>query len=157
MTLLGNVVWFFLGGWFIFLLYAIGAIIFFPMMIPLFRLAVYSAWPFGKDVVTKDQLSAYRTLKNGKIDSNALETTLQVSSGFLNILWMLTFGWLLALLHLFFSLVNLSFFFLIITIPNIGGHWKLIRVAFMPFNKVIVRKEIANEIVLGLEKNKLKI
>jgi uncharacterized membrane protein YccF (DUF307 family) len=49
----------------------------------------------------------------------------------------------LALVHLSASFLNLCFFWTIIAIPNIGGHWKLIRVAFLPFNKVIVSSGVA--------------
>jgi uncharacterized membrane protein YccF (DUF307 family) len=146
MTLLGNIIWFFLGGWTLFLCYALGAVIFFPMFIPLFRLAVFALWPFGRDVVTRAQLDRYRQVKGIAADPSALDTTLKHASAVLNLLWMLTFGWLLALVHLVASLANLCLFFLIVTIPNIGGHWKLIRVAFLPFNKVIVPSALAQDI-----------
>ena len=48
MALLGNIIWFILGGWFLFILYAIAAVIFFPMFLPLFRIAKYAAFPFGR-------------------------------------------------------------------------------------------------------------
>jgi uncharacterized membrane protein YccF (DUF307 family) len=48
-------------------------------------------------------------------------------------------------------------FWTIIAIPNIGGHWKLIRVAFLPFNKVIVPSAVAQEINEGIVKAKLGI
>ena len=146
MALLGNIIWFFLGGWALFLTYALGAVIFFPMFIPLFRLAVFALWPFGRDVVTRAQLDRYRQVKGIAADASALDTTLKHASAVLNLLWMLTFGWLLALVHLLASLANLCLFFLIVTIPNIGGHWKLIRVAFLPFNKVIVPSALAQDI-----------
>ena len=153
MTLLGNIVWFLLFGWTLFLVYALAAIIFFPVFIPLFRLARYSLWPFGKDVVTQSELDAYRKLNGAEAESE-VSTTL---SGVLNVLWMLTFGWVLALAHLFCSIANLFLFFLIVTIPNIAGHWKMIRVAFLPFNKVIVPKQLADEIAVAMAKSKLDL
>jgi len=54
-------------------------------------------------------------------------------------------------------LVNAIFFWLIVTIPNIGANFKLIRVAFMPFNKVIVPKKVAEEIEEEIIKKKLNI
>jgi len=155
MALLGNIIWFFLGGWALFLGYALGAILFFPMFIPLFRLALYALWPFGRDVVTRAQLDRYRQIKGGGGDGSAVDTTLKNVSAVLNVLWMLTFGWFLALVHLAASFANLCLFFLIVTIPNIGGHWKLIRVAFLPFNKVIVPASLAQEIRDGLAKARL--
>lgn len=155
MALLGNILWFFLGGWALFIAYTLGAIFFFPMFIPLFRLACYAVWPFGRDVVTQAQLDRYRQVKGLASESSAIGTTMKNVSAVLNILWMLTFGWVLALIHLMASLGNLCMFFLIVTIPNIVGHWKLIRVGFLPFNKVIVPKAVAEEIRQEIAKSKL--
>jgi uncharacterized membrane protein YccF (DUF307 family) len=157
MRLLGNIVWLILGGWVLFLTYTVAAIIFFPLFIPLFRLARYALWPFGRGLVTQSQLIKYREIKSIESKDHLLGSTARRISGVLNILWMLTFGWFLALVHLFSAIFNMFLFFLIVTIPNIGGHWKLIRVAFMPFNKVIVPQSIADEINKELVKNKLNI
>ena len=157
MRLLGNIIWFFLGGWLLFIIYAISAIVFFPMFIPLFRLARYAVWPFGRDVVTKSQLDEYRKTKNIESGSSVAEEGIKNLSGLLNLIWMFTFGWLLALTHLICSLINLCFFWTIVAIPNIGGHWKLIRVAFLPFNKVIVPVSVSQEITDGIAKGRLGI
>ena len=157
MRLLGNIIWFFLGGWFLFIMYAIGAILFFPMFIPLFRLALFALWPFGRDVVTRAQLDQYRQAKNFGAVTSTTEEVFNNVSGLLNILWMLTFGWILALGHFVCSFINLLFFWTIVAIPNIGGHWKLIRVAFLPFNKVIVPSNVAQEITDEIAKAKLGI
>jgi uncharacterized membrane protein YccF (DUF307 family) len=84
-----------------------------------------------------------------------LDVALKNVSAVLNVLWMLTFGWALALVHLLASFANLCLFFLIVTIPNIGGHWKLIRVAFLPFNKVIVPSRVAQDIREDLARSRL--
>jgi uncharacterized membrane protein YccF (DUF307 family) len=157
MALLGNIMWFFLGGWLLFILYAMSAVIFFPVFIPLFRLAIFAVWPFGRAPVTKAQLDQYRQAKNISADPSLMNETLKNVSAVLNILWMCTFGWVLALVHIMASLVNLCLFWTIIAIPNIGGHWKLIRVAFLPFNKVIVPSAVAQEINEGIVKAKLGI
>ena len=52
----------------------------------------------------------------------------------------------LALIHLVAAIVNIFLIWLIVTIPNIGGHWKMMKIAFMPFNTVIVPERIAEEI-----------
>lgn len=70
---------------------------------------------------------------------------------------MLTFGWILALAHILSSIANILLFWLIITIPNIAAHWKLMPVAFAPFNKVVVPSEIAAEIRALNAKQKLGI
>jgi uncharacterized membrane protein YccF (DUF307 family) len=157
MTLLGNIFWFVLGGWALFVLYTIAAILFFPAFIPLFRLARYSAWPFGQGIVTQNQLSKFRALNGTATSTSADQTTMQSISGVLNVVWLLTFGWILALAHLVSSIANLCLFWLIVTIPNIGGNWKLMPVALMPFNKVIVPKAVENEIKLALSKSRLNI
>ena len=157
MALLGNVIWFLLGGWVLFLVYAFAAIIFFPAFVPLFRLAVYAAWPFNRGVVTAKQLRDYRELQGTTTEQSETHKTLESISSVLNVVWLLTFGWVIAGLHLFASFANLCFFFLVVTIPNIAGNWKLIPVALMPFNKVVVPKAIEEEIKLALTKSKLKI
>ena len=157
MTLLGNIIWFFLGGWALFLGYALGAVIFFPMFIPLFRLALFALWPFGRDVVTRAQMDRYRQIRGLPGDASLVDATLKNVSAVLNVLWMLTFGWSLALLHLLASFANLCLFFLVVTIPNIGGHWKLIRVAFLPFNKVIVPSGVAQDIKDQIARDRLGI
>lgn len=155
MRLLGNIIWFLLGGWLLFIGYALGAIIFFPVFKPLFRLALYSAWPFGRAAVSKDYLDKYRKVAGKSVEISASENALKKTSAVLNVFWMLTFGWLLALIHFISSLLNLALFFLIVTIPNIPGHWKLIKVSFMPFNKVLVPTELADEMKLVLAREKL--
>jgi len=164
MTLLGNIIWFILGGWLLFILYTIAAIFFFPVFIPIFRIAKYSLFPFGKGIVSQNQLNKYRELTGSKSEGDAAsqvvdatKTVTQGVSGALNILWMITAGWVLAFVHLCASLLNLSLIFLIITIPNIGGHWKMMKVAFLPFNKVIVPEQLSKEIEVEIVKGKLKI
>ena len=154
MRLLGNILWFLLGGWLLFLLYALSAIIFFPMFLPLWRLALYSAWPFGRAVISQKKLTKYREQSGKEVEISSTTTLLRNVSGVFNVIWLLTFGWILALTHLFASIANLMLFFFIVTIPNIAGHWKLISVAFMPFNKVVLPSELVNEINQTLTKNK---
>ncbi|NDY84166.1 hypothetical protein G3I67_13100 [Orrella sp. NBD-18] len=157
MALLGNICWFIFGGWLTFLLYTLAAIIFFPMFIPLFRLARYSAWPFGRTIVTQAELQKYRKISGAGHKTSITEQTFRITSGFLNIVWMFTFGWILALVHFVSAVINLAFFWMIFTIPNISGNWKLMSVALMPFNKVIVPSEIAKEIRIAISRNQLNI
>ena len=154
MRLLGNIMWFFLGGWLLFIAYSLAAIIFFPVFLPLFRVARYALWPFGRAVVTQSDLKKYRAIKGLPADDGEV---LKAIGGILNIIWLLTFGWLLALTHIVAAFFNLCMFFLIFTIPNIGGNWKMIRIAFMPFNKVIVPQELAEEIDLVISKANLNL
>jgi len=153
MALLGNIIWFLMGGWLLFILYTLAATLFFPVFVPIFRIARYSLFPFGKDIVSQGDLNKYRELQGSPTENSATKSL----SGVLNIVWMLTFGWILALTHLGASILNLCLIFLIVTIPNISGHFKMIRIAFMPFNKVIIPKALAEEIEVEIAKGKLKI
>jgi len=157
MALLGNILWVLFGGWLLFLVYTLAAVVFFPFFLPIFRMARYALWPYGRGIVTQNQLKKYREITGIKSDDSTGTAALRNVSGLLNILWMLLFGWLLALCHLLAALVNAIFFWLIVTIPNIGANFKLIRVAFMPFNKVIVPKKVAEEIEEEIIKKKLNI
>ena len=98
MRLLGNILWFILGGWLLFIVYTIAAIIFFPVFLPIFRIARYSLFPFGKEIVYKTQLNKYRELTKAKIDvetdSEESKKVAQGASKILNIFWVLTFGWI---------------------------------------------------------------
>ena len=146
MALLGNIIWFITGGFALFFLYMLGAIVFFPMFIPLMRLAFYAAWPFGKGVVSQDQMIAYRKSQGKDGNASLMVSGLRAASGVMNILWALTFGWMLALTHLFAALFNLCLIWTIVAIPNILGNIKLIGISLMPFNKVVVPKVLADEI-----------
>ena len=63
-----------------------------------------------------------------------------------NILWVLTFGWLLALMHILAGLLNVLFFWTIIAIPNIVAHFRMVPVAFTPFGRKIISKELAKKL-----------
>jgi uncharacterized membrane protein YccF (DUF307 family) len=155
MKVLANIVWLLTGGWLIGLLYLLGAIVFFPLLPFLYPLIGYGFWPFGRRAVSKSRLEEYRRIVGNADDnpSGAVKAVGVVA----NVLWALTFGWLLALAHLVSSLVNLIFFWLVITIPNIVGHWKLIPTAFTPFRRVVISSALADEMDLVLEKSKHRI
>jgi len=115
----------------------------------------YGFWPFGRRAVSKSRLEEYRKIVGNADDnpSGAVKAVGVVA----NVLWAFTFGWLLALAHLVSSFVNLIFFWLVITIPNIVGHWKLIPTAFTPFRRVVISSVLADEMDLALEKRKHNI
>ena len=157
MAFLGNIFWFVLGGWLLFIFYTLAAIVFFSMFVPLWRLAIYSAWPMGRSVVSQSKLTKYKEITGKSIELGKGEPIIKGFSSVLNVLWLLTFGWSLALIHFLSALANLVFFLLIFTIPNIIGNWKLMGVALMPFNKKIVPNTIAKEITDTIAKDKLGI
>jgi uncharacterized membrane protein YccF (DUF307 family) len=152
MKLLANIVWVLTGGWLIGLLYLLGSVVFFPLLPFLYPLIGYGFWPFGRKAVSKSRLENYQKAV-GKVQDDSSGAAKAVGS-VANILWALTFGWVLAAAHIIGSIINLVFFWLIITIPNIVGHWKLIPTAFAPFRRVVISSSLSDEIDSVLEKQK---
>lgn len=66
MALLGNIIWVLFGGWLLFLVYTLAAVVFFPFFLPIFRMARYALWPYGRGIVTQNQLKKYREIKGIK-------------------------------------------------------------------------------------------
>ncbi|MFW6022892.1 MAG: YccF domain-containing protein [Halanaerobiaceae bacterium] len=122
MSLIGNIIWFIFGGffealaWFVAGLFWIITIIGIPYGMQCFKMARLQLAPFGKEV--KDR-----------------GTT---SLGFIaNLIWVLLFGWELALMNLVSALI---FTITIIGIPFAKQNMKLAKISFMPFGKEIVKK-----------------
>ncbi|MFO7655546.1 MAG: YccF domain-containing protein [Bacteroidales bacterium] len=123
MSLIGNILWIFLGGGiFLFIGYISGGIflcltiIGIPFGIQQFKLAMFSLAPFGRQAVTSQR--AYGCL-----------------AVFLNIIWLLTGGILIALTHVIFAVLCAI---TIIGIPFAVQHMKLVSLALTPFGKDIV-------------------
>lgn len=119
MTLLGNILWFIFGGlfeaigwWFSGLLWSI-TIIGLPVGKQCFKMAKMQIAPFGKEIVEKEKTSI------GLIA---------------NIIWIILFGWELALINLISALI---FGITIIGIPFAKQSLKLAYLSLMPFGKDI--------------------
>lgn len=119
MTLLGNIIWFIFGGliqaffWFLFgLLWSI-TIIGIPVGKQCFKMAKMQLAPFGKEIVEKNNSSV---------------------SLIANILWIILFGWELAIANL---TAALFFGITIIGIPFAKQNLKLAYLSLMPFGKDI--------------------
>ena len=119
MSLLGNVVWFLCGGFLVSLGYFIGGLGFcltivgIPFGFQSMKLGVANLAPFGKDIVESP-------------DANSVLRVV------FNLLWLVFFGWEIALCHLFWAL------FLAITIiglPFAKQHVKLIPLALLPLGR----------------------
>ena len=65
---------------------------------------------------------------------------------------MLTFGWILGLLHILCGLLDL---FTIIGILCAIAHFKMVRVAMFPVSKTVVKKHVAEEIEKQIALNKI--
>ena len=126
MRVLGNILWFFLAGWELFLAYAIAGLVAFiliitaPFGVASWRIAGFVVWPFGRTAVKKDSAG--------------------VGAALGNVLWAVLFGWWLALVHI------VTGFFLAITIigiPLAVANWKMVPLAFLPLGREVVPIEVA--------------
>ena len=121
MSLLGNIIWLIFGGLIAGLGYIVGGlllcltIIGIPFGLQSIKLGVATLTPFGKEIVeTENANSALRVI--------------------FNVLWLLVFGWGIALAHLT-SAVLLAI--TIIGIPFAKQHIKLIPIALFPFGRTL--------------------
>ncbi len=119
MSLLGNILWLILGGFFAGLGYIIGGlllcltIIGIPFGVQSIKLGVATMVPFGKEVV----------------ESPHANSTLRV---IFNLIWLILFGWEIALTHLVSALILAV---TIIGLPFAKQHIKLIPLALLPFGR----------------------
>ena len=118
---LGNILWFVLAGFWLFLLYVLAGliacvlIITIPFGVASFRIAGFVIWPFGRTAVKK--------------------STAGVGSAIGNIIWFIVAGWWLALGHIVTAIVQ---FITIIGIPLGLANIKLVPVSLMPLGREIV-------------------
>ncbi|HQU16297.1 MAG: hypothetical protein B7Z66_00285 [Chromatiales bacterium 21-64-14] len=124
MRLIGNIIWFVLGGavmglaWWATALLAAVTIVGIPWGIAAFRIGSFTFWPFGRAIVERHRGTAGASL-----------------SAIGNLVWALLAGWWLALGHLVSALLCAM---TIIGIPFALQHVKLAALSFFPFGKVIV-------------------
>ena len=121
MRVLLNVLWVVLAGIWMAIGYALAGvlciifIVTIPLAVPAFRLANYVLWPFGRTLVRAEAAGA--------------------GSAIGNVVWVILFGWWLALGHLFTgALVCLT----IVGIPAGIVSFKLAPLAFAPYGKRVV-------------------
>jgi len=118
MSFLGNLLWIFLGGGiFIFFFYLLGGfvlcltIVGIPFGLQLFKLAVLSLAPFGKEVNTERSAGGLLSI-------------------LMNVLWWVFGGVEVAVVHLVLALILTI---TIIGIPFAKQHIKLLKLALVPF------------------------
>ena len=140
MKLIGNLLWFILGGfvmglaWGIFGLLAFVTIVGIPWGRSSFNIAKFSIFPFGQEAISRKELTNKEDLGTGGFGAIG------------NILWFVLAGFWLAIGHLIAALVC---FVTIIGIPFGIQHLKLAGVSLFPIGKVIVSKEIAKAALEG--------
>ncbi len=125
MRLLLNLLWFVLGGWISLLLWLLAGVLLaitiigLPWAFAAFRLAGFSAWPFGRQVMERPA---------GDLGTGPL--------GFLlNVIWFLLAGWYLALHHL---VLAFGLAVTIIGIPFAIQHVKLAVISLAPIGRDVV-------------------
>jgi uncharacterized membrane protein YccF (DUF307 family) len=119
MSLLGNILWFILGGFLLGLLYILIGVLYcitiigIPFGYQLMKIGVYVMWPFG------------RSIEFDKGEPGCLSMAF-------NIIWVLC-GWLeLALMHI---VIGCILCITIIGIPFGIQHFKIAKLAFLPFGQ----------------------
>ena len=124
MRLILNLIWLILCGWWMAILYVVFGIlaaifiITIPFAIACFRIASYVIWPFGRSITIR------RTAGLGSLIGN--------------IIWVILFGWELALGHL---TAGIALCLTIIGIPLGLANFKLIPISLLPLGVQIVRSD----------------
>jgi uncharacterized membrane protein YccF (DUF307 family) len=123
---LGNVIWFVLAGFWLWLIYVLAGIlaciliITIPFGIASFRIAGYVLWPFGRTIDRRPHAG--------------------LASVIGNVLWIVLFGWWLALGNL---VAGVLLAITIIGIPLAAGSFKIIPITLMPLGVRVVRSDRA--------------
>ena len=121
MSLVGNLIWLVLGGFIAGMFYIIGGalmcltVVGIPFGLQAIRLGVATFSPFGRDVVPSPRQSGLKLL--------------------FDIVWILLFGWEIAMAHLTFGLILAI---TIVGLPFAKQHFKLVPVALLPFSQELV-------------------
>ncbi len=119
MSLIGNIIWLVFGGFISGVAYIIGGIslcltiIGIPFGLKAIQLGLSTFLPFGKDVI--EQPDANSTL-----------------AMIFNIIWLIVFGWGIALNHLVWGLILAI---TIVGLPFARQHFKLMILALLPFGR----------------------
>jgi len=123
-----NVLWFVFGGWISGLLWLLGGavlavtIVGLPWAFAAWRIASYSFWPFGREVVWRDQMAGRSDIGAGPLGV------------VLNVVWFIFAGWYIALSHLVIAVAE---FVSIIGIPFALKDLELAKLALAPVGRTI--------------------
>jgi uncharacterized membrane protein YccF (DUF307 family) len=127
-----NILWFIFGGWLSGLLWLLGGailaitIVGLPYSFAAWRIASFSFWPFGREVVSRESLG------QSDIGTGAFGVVL-------NVIWFVFAGWYIALSHLLIAFAEA------ITIIGLPFAWKDLQLAILalaPVGKVVVDKRV---------------
>lgn len=129
MVFILNLLWFVLGGWIAGLAWLVAGVIMaitiigIPWARSCFMLARYSFWPFGYEIIGRDQLNGQEDIGTGALGTIG------------NVVWFMLAGWWLALMHIS-AAVALAV--TIIGIPFAWAHVKLAIASLFPVGKTVV-------------------
>lgn len=124
-----NALWFVTGGVLAGLAWVLAGVVMactivgIPWVRSCFMLARFSFWPFGYDIVSRDQLSGDEDIGTGTFGTIG------------NVVWFVLAGWWLALLHLSAAI---AYAITIIGIPFAWQHVKLAIASLFPIGKTVV-------------------
>jgi uncharacterized membrane protein YccF (DUF307 family) len=140
LSLLLNILWLVLGGFWMALGWLIAGIVMVITIIGLpwaraaFNIAWYTFLPFGQRVVARDEFTGREDIGTGPLGTLG------------NLIWLVLAGWWLALLHLI-AAVLLAI--TIIGLPFAWAHLKLAGLALWPIGKMVVPTEEAEALRFG--------
>ncbi|MGB2963741.1 MAG: YccF domain-containing protein [Anaerolineales bacterium] len=119
MSILGNIIWLIFGGLIAGLGYIIGGIVLcvtivgIPFGVQTMKLGVATFAPFGKEVAEMENVNS-------------------VTNTIFNMIWLLLFGWEIALAHFIHGIILAV---TIVGLPFAKQHFKLIPLALFPFGR----------------------
>ncbi|MGA7964984.1 MAG: YccF domain-containing protein [Gammaproteobacteria bacterium] len=131
LRLIGNILWFILGGFFMGLAWTFVGVIAFVSIIGIpwgracFMIAGFTFWPFGREAVNREVLRGQGDIGTGPLGVVG------------NIVWLVVAGWWLALGHLISAFLD---FITIIGIPFGVQHVKLAGASLFPIGLTIVTR-----------------
>ena len=98
----------------------------------------------------KGDVAKWKEARGEKPETGGIDSAGAVVKILANVVWVITFGWILAVSHILSGLANLAACILLITIPiclpNALANFKLVPVAFVPFGVKIVPISLAEDI-----------
>jgi len=129
-----NILWFLLAGLWMALAYALVALLCFVLIVTIpfglasLRIASFALWPFGRTVVHRPTAGASSTIGN--------------------VIWVVLFGWWLAVGHV---LTGALLCFTIIGIPLGLANFKLVPVSLWPLGREVMSVARARELGLPID------
>lgn len=129
LALIGNIIWFLLGGLMLGLGWLLAGCLMFitiigiPWSFACFRIGLFAFFPFGKKVVDRSEVTGKQDIGTGPFGMLA------------NVIWFVLAGIWLAIGHL---LAGLACALTIIGIPFLFQHLKLAQIALAPVGKTVV-------------------